>query len=973
MDKRVYLVFSLVAIITISNAILSTLKIRSNRNTIYQLSNFTNPSLYRLEEFNLLVTRSQMYITNWVYLPNNKSDKDNLIQLNNVAYPGLKIKLINLSAGWSEEDVEKLGQIITQYESIISYEQKITESLVSFDDYQDPMKKFIAEEQLESDIIPRTNKIISDLRDLTLAKKQGALLMQDKMHDDNVYLLILVFSLALLIIASVMIAGVYMMKKIILPLLNIREVMLQMSRGELPEVKFKSDNSAINEIMEALKLLRLGLQRTSSFAGEIGRSNFNASFEPLSENDVMGSALLEMRDKLKKAHENDAQRNWAAEGFAEVSNILHKTTEDILVLSDEIICGLVQYVGAQQGVVYLVNDDDPKDIFIEPVSFFAPGKAHIKRKRIELNEGLVGQVIASNSRIHLQGVEDSSDFFETEISKVAVYDILIVQLFSAGRVIGALEIKSARALTPVQTEFIEKIAEPVASNILNLKTNLFTRKLLLESQIKTQELAEQDEELRQINNELMLQSRRLKLSETELMKQQEVLKKMNAELETKALLLVEQNMAIEDAHKALAFKADQLEKSSKYKSDFLANMSHELRTPLNSILILAKLLAENKTGNMLPKQVEHAGIIYKSGNDLLVIINDILDLSKIEAGKMDLRAEKVNITEVCRDMDDLYKELSVEKNISFMVIRQNDIPDSIHTDRVRLEQILKNLLSNAFKFTPQGGMVKLEISRINNSTNQKLAALGNSLISFSVSDNGIGIAGDKQSLIFEAFHQADGSITRKYGGTGLGLAISRQLTKMLGGEILLESVEGKGSVFTLVLPEGIENELHVENISVKSQLFAEKVTHASKEQNRKKESTPLFTVTRQVSHRLEGRKILLTDDDMRNIYSLTTILESEGATVIFATDGAESLKKLNENTGIDLVIMDIMMPNMDGIEAIKKLRSDPKFKKLPVIALTAKAMRSDMDACLEAGATDYIAKPADSDLLINKITALLLK
>jgi len=1104
LDKRIYFVFVLVVAIAIANALLSTIKIRNNKNTIFEITQYTNPTLESLEEFNLLVTRSRMFISNWVYLPNNNNDKSSLIQLNSIAYPKLNAKLTGLTKGWrSEANVAQINKLFLEYETIIREQEKIMKSLKDFEDYQDPMKKFLAEEQLESEIIPSTNKMMVKLRELITVKKNEAKEMQDRMLEDNVHLLMIVFILAIMVIFSVMAAGFYMMKKVILPIINVREIMLKMSQGELPEVDIEHGKSALIEMKSALLHLREGLQRTSSFAAEIGKSNFDAHFQPLSSKDVLGSTLLEMRDKLKYAYEQDAIRNWTSEGFAQISTVLHRSTEDIKQLSDEIICGLVMYIEAQQGVVYLVNDQFESDTFIEPVSFFAPDKKALSIKRIEMNEGLIGQVITSNRRIYLQNVNDTDSSVDTGISKISVCDLFIMPLFAGGRVVGALEIKSVFPISHQKKEFIERIAEPVASNILNLKANLLTRRLLEESQLKTRELAQQDEDLRQINNELVNQSERLKRSDSELRNQQETLQRVNAELENKALLLEDKNMAIEDAHKALAFKAEQLERSSKYKSDFLANMSHELRTPLNSVLILAKLLSENKTENMSPKQVEHANVIHKSGSDLLVIINDILDLSKIEAGKLELIKEPTAVNEICDNMDQLFKEVSREKLIAFSTCIDASVPDFIYTDRIRIEQVLKNLLSNAFKFTPPKGTVRLEVFTApvgNDYQNEKLKN-AKRIVCFSVVDTGIGIPVDKQKLVFEAFNQADSSTTRKYGGTGLGLTICRQLTSLLGGDIIVESAEGKGSEFKMFLPSGeiqhsatvtpsvFGNEVkpvsqsdfrnragHIlvissesESISNWTQLFeyenyevsgnsdfsianlstrpeviiidatlsdkeyiervfnfkqnpltssayiicrsvseyipkeignmvclhttsainsnivseilskihAPELFSSLKEKSLYQANATLQTPEKGItfipsgSNRLAGKKVLVADDDIRNIYSMTTIFENEGAEVICAMDGIEAIERLKDTKGIDIILMDIMMPNMDGLQAIQEIRSFGLWQTVPIIAVTAKAMRGDREICLRAGASEYITKPVNVEMLLSQVFELL--
>lgn len=1103
LDKRIYFVFALVVAIAIANALLSTIKIRNNKNTIFEITQYTNPTLESLEEFNLLVTRSRMFISNWVYLPNNGNDKQSLIHLNNTTYPKLKARLTNLTKGWrSESNVTQVNKLFLEYETIIREQEKIMKSLVNFEDYQDPMKKFLAEEQLESEIIPNTNKMMVKLRELIEIKKNEAKAMQDQMLQDNVHLLLIVFILAIMVIFSVMAAGFYLMKKVILPIINVREIMMKMSEGELPEVEIEHGKSALVEMKSALQHLREGLQRTSSFAAEIGKSNFDAHFQPLSSKDVLGSTLLEMRDKLKHAYEQDAIRNWTSEGIAQISTVLHRSTEDIKQLSDEIICGLVMYIEAQQGVIYLVNDQYENDTYIEPVSYFAPDKIVLTNQRIDMHEGLIGQVVASNQKVFLQGVQNTDSFVETSISKISVCDVFIVPLFAAGKVVGALEIKSVFSISHQKKDFIERIAEPVASNILNLKANLLTRRLLEESQLKTRELAQQDEDLRQINNELVHQSERLKRSESELRNQQEILQRVNAELENKAILLEDKNMAIEDAHKALAFKAEQLERSSKYKSDFLANMSHELRTPLNSVLILAKLLSENKAENMTPKQVEHAKVIHKSGSDLLVIINDILDLSKIEAGKLELIKESTAVNEICSNMDQLFKEVSKEKQITFTTTIEPAVPEFIHTDRVRIEQVLKNLLSNAFKFTPLNGSVKLRVYAAPvdcNFQNEKLKT-AKKVVCFSVIDTGIGIPENKQKLVFEAFNQADSSTTRKYGGTGLGLTICRQLTSLLGGDIQINSTEGKGSEFSLFLPvgENIQQKVatHPDESATDTSKFQRLQNHSAgqiiviaKEQELIKNWTKLFAIenyevtgisdfdnldlkcqpdviildatlpdkeyiervlflkrsptfsqsfivcrsiseyipeeiqglvslhttapvngnlvseilniihsetlatVQEKSHdnsmqynityatdgalpsmgngRLTGKKILVADDDIRNIYSMTTIFENEGAEVFCAMDGLEALQRLNESTHIDIILMDIMMPNMDGLQAIQQIRNVNLWQRIPIIAVTAKAMRGDREICIRAGASEYVTKPVNVEILLSQVFKLL--
>jgi signal transduction histidine kinase len=322
---------------------------------------------------------------------------------------------------------------------------------------------------------------------------------------------------------------------------------------------------------------------------------------------------------------------------------------------------------------------------------------------------------------------------------------MIIPLVTSGKVVGAIEVATLRSFTAVQKELLEKMAEPIAANLFSVRANLITTQLLEESRKQADELAYQEQELRKINNELTKQSELLQQSEEELKAQQEELKQVNLELQEKAGQLEEQNLAIEDARQSLVFKAEQLEQSNKYKSAFLANMSHELRTPLNSILILAKLLADNKNHNLDNKQTEHAKIIYKSGNDLLTLINDILDLSKIEAGKVDLQYEELNLNIVTEDIHLLFRELAYEKQINFEVKNELSASTTLSGDKVRIEQVIKNMLSNAFKFTPAGGQVTFKISTASPEITFKEKALlqADQVIAISVKDSGIGIAEDK--------------------------------------------------------------------------------------------------------------------------------------------------------------------------------------------------------------------------------------
>jgi signal transduction histidine kinase len=431
----------------------------------------------------------------------------------------------------------------------------------------------------------------------------------------------------------------------------------------------------------------------------------------------------------------------------------------------------------------------------------------------------------------------------------------------------------------------------------------------------------------------------------ELQSRQMELQSSNAELADKAALLAAQNRdietknkEIEQARQEIEERAKQLDQASRYKSQFLANMSHELRTPLNSLLVLARLLAQNPHGNLTGKQVEYATVIHSSGSDLLRLINDILDLTKVEAGKMDINPERFALTGLIEDLRGVFGPLTEEKRLGFTITTASGVPGDLVTDKQRLRQILYNLLSNAVKFTERG---RVEL-RIETAAGQ--APGTGSWIVFSVTDTGIGISEENLTSIFSAFQQADGTTSRRYGGTGLGLAICREVAARLGGEVTVHSELGTGSTFSLHLPLSQHGGPHARVISGDGSVRP---------------------VPAAMSHEaLRGHKVLVVDDDPRNAFVLTDVLEMHGMTVVQATDGRKAIAELAAGD-IDLVLMDVMMPRMDGYETTRAIRRMPQYASLPVITVTARAMQGDREKSIDAGATDYITKPIDIEELLN--------
>jgi two-component system chemotaxis sensor kinase CheA len=537
-------------------------------------------------------------------------------------------------------------------------------------------------------------------------------------------------------------------------------------------------------------------------------------------------------------------------------------------------------------------------------------------EKLEFGQGLLGQSALDKKPIFLNNIPPDYVKVSSAFGEIAPLSLLIQPILFEDEIVAVYEIASLKIYTELHLELAEQLSESLGILLNNIRGRMKVEELLRISQALTQELQNQSEELLTNQNELR------------------------------------------GSYDKMERQAQELSIASQYKSEFLANMSHELRTPLNSMLILSQLLADNKEGNLTEKQIEYAETVHNSGQELLNLIDDVLDLSKIESGRLDLQRDSVMILEITQSLRRVFLPLAERKGLNLNIRIHENLPEQIFTDRQRLMQILKNLLSNAIKFTSHGE-VKLEIYR---------DRFRSSMVAFAVEDTGIGISADKHEMIFEAFRQADGTTGRKYGGTGLGLSISREFASLLGGEIHLQSSVGEGSKFTLLLPElssDFQSEVHKQLAS----------THESKVLKKTEPTLPAqWEVTSPTnSMDLTGKKLLLVDDDIRNLYSLSNLLESHGMQVVHAENGIGAIDMLKQDPNIDLVIMDVMMPEMDGYQAMRTIRGMAKFKKLPIIALTAKAMKEDKERCIQAGASDYLTKPVQVDQLMTIINLLLFK
>jgi signal transduction histidine kinase/DNA-binding response OmpR family regulator/CHASE3 domain sensor protein len=891
-------------------------------------------------------------------------------------------------------------------------------------------------------------------------------------------------------------------------------------------------------------------------------------------------AQKELANKFKEVvtlNEKANRNNWLLTGASKINESLQGDA-DINLLATKSLHALVEYLEIPAAAFYCFDHD--ANLLRLSAGIALPAAV---KQVYSLKEGITGEAATKKELTVINNIPANYWQIETASGSSLPSTIICMPLWLENELTGVIELVVFNNVSSRTLELLRNTSNAIAVALTAAAARSRILDLLERVQEQKEVLETQQEELRQSNEELTRQSEILQASEEELRVQEEELRQVNDEIKV-------QNNALELTREELSVKATELEQSSKYKSEFLANMSHELRTPLNSVLILAQLLEENKESNLTGKQIEYAGIIHKSGSDLLTLINDILDLSKIEAGKVEMNIEEVPVKSMVSDLEQLFHVVAEEKHIKFITSVAAGVPKTISTDRQRLEQVIRNLLSNAFKFTPKEGTIKLhwEVKKDG--------------LHISVADTGTGIAGEKKQLIFEAFRQADGSTSRKYGGTGLGLSISKELMKRLGGEIRLESEEGVGSTFTIVMntetaviPEKIEtidddrNKLTkqdnliliieddanfasilrdfarekgyktivalngndglffarkylpaailldmnlplIDGISIlkilknneelkhilvhvisaggislqirdkiqgytqkplqmadletvfsgiSSQLQAmlkkvlvvsdgvllhhpslqslsderqmqtqyhrvttiEEAEAALQEKNYdgiildvstdmragivklgrlrhlvdkgkpiivyldhdiseadelllkrdaaaivrnsmfstdrlmdelelflyklKETNTTYKTDSTLTERKLDGVKVLLADDDMRNVFSLSALLSEHGMDVITAADGKEALARLDEHPDVGIVLMDIMMPEMDGYEAIRQIRMNRRYHQLPVIALTAKAMAGDREKCIAAGASDYIAKPIDSSKLLS--------
>ncbi|HEV2145873.1 MAG TPA: HAMP domain-containing protein, partial [Longimicrobiaceae bacterium] len=713
--------------------------------------------------------------------------------------------------------------------------------------------------------------------------------------------------------------------------------------------------------------------------------------EARGELDELKRNINQMIANLRETTETNKQQDWLKTNLAKFSRMM-QGQKDLESVSRLIMSELTPLVGANHGAFFIMDGDggDARENVLKLVASYAYRARKSVSNRFHLGEGLVGQSALEKKPILLTGVPDDYIQINSGLGEAPPRSIYVLPILFEGDVRAVVELASFNPFSQIHQVFLDQLAESVGVVINMITANMRTEELLLQSQNLTQELQSQSqelqsqqEELRRTNAELEAQAKSLKASEEALKEQQEELQQVNEELEEKAALLAEQNKKVEQknaeveaARLALEEKAEQLALSSRYKSEFLANMSHELRTPLNSLLILARLLTENKEGNLTEKQVEYAQTILGAGSDLLTLINDVLDLSKIEAGRMDINPADVLLADVREFVRRSFQPLAEQKGLEFAVEVDPELPESVRTDGQRLQQVLKNLLSNAFKFTERG-RVALTIREAERSRRFGNPALDEAerVIAFAVSDTGIGIARDKQRLVFEAFQQADGTTSRKYGGTGLGLSISREIARLLGGEIRVESAEGEGSTFTLFIPADFDFPEQpgdgpdmmpmgqpAEPFAAAAAVPALRIGAAPAPRGRRPDaaSLPEAPVHDDRSVIENGdRVVLIIENDLGFARILLDMARDKGFRGIVAADGESGLALANEYHP-DAITLDIDLPGIDGWTVLDRLKHRSTTRHIPVhiVSGTEKRQRG-----LRQGAVSFLEKPVSKDAL----------
>ncbi|MEH2259535.1 HAMP domain-containing protein [Nostoc sp.] len=718
----------------------------------------------------------------------------------------------------------------------------------------------------------------------------------------------------------------------------------------------------VNELAATLttQLRAIAEVATAVTKGDLTRS---IAVETLGEVAILKDNINQMIANLRETTQKNTEQDWLKTNLAKFTRML-QGQRDLETVSKLILSELAPLVGAQHGVFFLMESGENTP-YLKLISSYAYRERRHLANRFHLGEGLVGQCALEKERILLTEVPSDYVRISSGLGEATPLNAVVLPVLFEGQVTAVIELASFRRFSEIHLTFFDQLTESIAIVLNTIAASMRTEELLKQSQSLAEELQTQQSELRETNQRLEQQAQSLKTSEDLLKGQQEELQQTNAELEEKAELMAMQkkeverkNREIEQARLSLEDKAEQLALSSKYKSEFLANMSHELRTPLNSLLILAKLLTDNTDRNLTRKQVEYSQTIYSAGTDLLTLINDILDLAKIESGTMSIDMTQIPLAELGEQIERTFRQIAQSKGLAFAIEFTAELPNSIYTDVKRLQQVLKNLLSNAFKFTEQGEVrLRIAVAKLGWSNSNETLNRAQLVIAFSVSDTGIGIAPEKQKVIFEAFQQADGSTSRRYGGTGLGLSISREIARLFGGEIKLISQPGEGSTFTFYLPQSSPES----RLTLPTPYSLLPTPHSALSI----QHSPLINDDRTTIERGD-RVLLIVEDDLNFARILLDMAQQQGFKVIAAQTGSTGLM-LAQQFLPSAILLDIRLPEMDGWTVLDRLKHDPNTRHIPVHIMT---VEEGKQRGLQLGAIAYLQKPLTSETISEALTKI---
>ncbi len=781
-------------------------------------------------------------------------------------------------------------------------------------------------------------------------------------------------------VLAIIIIGFFTIRAITGPIGNLVAVLQQYAGGDAgvrAEVKSRDEigyfadefNSMLEQINSSGRALQDSEARYRMFfenlQGAVNSQDYAYRFTPGTGDDDLAVSLNRMLDSLETGERRAHEEDWLKTGLTRLSEKIsgeHKL-EDLCANAITFIAG---YTGVQVATLFVRNRNDEEDWY-ELIASYAFRKRKGLTNRYKAGEGLVGQAALEKQVIHFTDIPDDYIRIESSLGMMTPKNVLIIPLVYEGDVKGVIELGASFSFTTQYIHFCEQVSSVIAVAINAAIANDRLKELLEQTRKQSETLRVQQAGLQSANQELEEQTEILKESEARLQVQQEELQASNEEMEEKNEMLESQkrenevtNRNLREKKVEIEEKARQLELATKYKSEFLSNMSHELRTPLNSILLLAKMLSENEEKNLTEGQVESAASIHRGGQTLLHLINDILDLSKIEAGRVDLNLSSSRPETIVANFEVEFNHLAKSKGLEFTTELGGGLPDALVTDVHRLEQIIRNMLGNAFKFT-ETGSVKLRIARPTASVilSRKDIDL-QSAVAFSVIDTGIGIPQEKLQQVFEAFKQADGSISRRHGGTGLGLSISRELAGLLGGEIIATSEVNQGAEFTLVIPEVLTAEKDGEEYLQQKVMGNES---GKKNVSSVQQDTPADTVYPDSSSAeegdlaLTGKRMLIIEDDQEFSNILSTFFEKNGYESIVASTGEIGVKYAIEHKPT-AVILDIGLPGIDGWTVLSELKNNPDTRHIPVHIMSA---YDETGEGLKKGAVGYLTKPVSSD------------